>query len=99
MCAFWRIGSSYKIEVHLDVTLDYRAGGLADLVQLLARADAWITDLEPDRSRYSFGLAEGSARVSYRVRSVRHGLDVLEALERERFVYRVDTAKMRRDSD
>jgi hypothetical protein len=61
--------TDYRVEVELDVRLNYRLGRLADLVQVLAGAEALITDLITDRSHYPLGMGERSTTVKFRVRN------------------------------
>ena len=92
MRVFRRWISEYRLEVHLEAKLNsFKMGRLSDLVQLLARSSVLVTDLRPDRSRYHLGLAEASAEITFRVRDVRHRIQVLEGLDREQFGYRVAT--------
>ena len=58
----FRICVDHQIEVDLYVELGFQSGRLADLVQLLARSHAAITDLEPDRSLYHVGMPERFAQ-------------------------------------
>jgi hypothetical protein len=92
MFALWRFVTEYRLEVHLEVRLGcFQAGRLADLVQLLARSSVLITDLRPNRSHYHLGLGEPSAEITFRVRDMRHRLQVFQALDRMRFEYRICT--------
>jgi (p)ppGpp synthase/HD superfamily hydrolase len=85
----FRFGLEYRVEVELEVRLNYQLGRLADLVQVLAHSDALITDLEPDRSHYSLGLGEATTGVKFRVRDKRHREQVFEAIMDEGFRFDV----------
>ena len=89
MHSFFRFGSDYRLEVELEVLLDYQLGRLADLVQVLARSGALITDLNPDWPRYALGMREASARVRIRVRNLHHRDHVFEALRGQGFRFDV----------
>jgi hypothetical protein len=92
MFALWRFVTEYQLEVNLEVKLNcFQMGRLAELVQLLAHSSALITDLQPDRSHYHLGLAEASAEITFRVKDTRHRLQVLNALARKQFDYRIGT--------
>jgi hypothetical protein len=63
----------YRKKVHLKVQLCYQAGRLGDLVQLLVRSGAFITDLNPDRSHYHLVIPEASTEVTLSsLRSIHH---------------------------
>jgi hypothetical protein len=79
----FQFGTDYRVEVELEVRLNYQLGRLADLVQVLARGEALITDLVPDRSHYSLGMGEGSTTVRFRVRSTRHRELVLDRIRED----------------
>jgi hypothetical protein len=90
MRVLWRFFSAYSLEVRLGVKLNcFEARRLADVVQLLAHSGALITDLQPDRSHYHLGLAENYAEITFKVKNPKHRLQVLNALEREQFDYRL----------
>jgi (p)ppGpp synthase/HD superfamily hydrolase len=89
MPSFIRFGTEYRVEVELEVRLNYQLGRLADLVQILAHSDALITDLTPDRSHYSLGMGEATTEVKFRVRNKRHREQVFEAIRREGFRFGV----------
>jgi (p)ppGpp synthase/HD superfamily hydrolase len=84
----FRIRTERQIEVHLYVELGFQSGRLADLVQLLAKSDARITDLIPDRSLYHLGMPERSAEVTFLVTSLEHKNGVLRELSTKGFVTR-----------
>ena len=77
-----------EMKVHLHVGLGFESGRLADLVQLLARSGATITDLEPDRSLYHVGMPERSTEVTFLVKTSRHKKEILEALSAKGFIVR-----------
>ena len=89
MHSIFRVVTDYRVEVELAVRLNYQLGRLADLVQVLAHSDALITDLNPDRSHYSLGIGEGSTRVKFRVRNLRHRDQVFDAIRGEEFRFDV----------
>lgn len=78
----------HLVEVHIHVELGFQSGRLADLVQLLARSRATITDLEPDRSLYHVGMPERFAEVSFLVKAARHKTEILRELSAKGFVVR-----------
>jgi (p)ppGpp synthase/HD superfamily hydrolase len=83
MPSFFRSGTEYRVEVELEVRLNFQLGRLADLVQILAHSNALITDLSPDRSHYSLGMGEATTRVTFRVRDARHREQVFEAIRKQ----------------
>jgi (p)ppGpp synthase/HD superfamily hydrolase len=85
MSSFFRFGADYRVEVELEVRLNYQLGRLADLVQVLAHSDALITDLNPDRSHYALGMGEATTGVRFRVRDTRHREQVFEAIRGQGF--------------
>jgi (p)ppGpp synthase/HD superfamily hydrolase len=89
MSSFFRFGAEYRVEVELEVRLNYQLGRLADLVQVLAHSDALITDLNPDRSHYALGMGEARTMVKYRVRNLHHGDQVLDAIRAQGFRFDV----------
>jgi hypothetical protein len=89
MHSLFRFGTDYRVEVELEVGLSYQLGRLADLVQILARSDAMIIDLDPDRSHYSLGIGEASTRVKFRVRNLHHQIRVFEAIRGQGFRFDV----------
>ena len=89
MPSFFRFGTEYRVEVELEVRLDYLLGRLADLVQVLAHSGALITDLNPDRSHYALGTGEATTRVRFRVRDARHREQVFETIRSEGFRFDV----------
>ena len=91
----FRIRTESQIEVHLQVELGFQHGRLADLVQLLARSQATITDLEPDRTLYHVGMPERSTEVSFAVKSAKHKAEILKELSTKGFVVREVTGPMR----
>jgi (p)ppGpp synthase/HD superfamily hydrolase len=78
----------HRVEVHIHVELGFQSGKLADLVQLLARSRATITDLEPDRSLYHVGMPERYTQVMFLVRNAEHKEEVLRELSEKGFVVR-----------
>ena len=80
MPSLFRFGMEYRVEVELEVRLNYQLGRLADLVQVLAHSNALITDLNPDRSHYALGMGEATTKVKFRVRDSRHREQVFEAI-------------------
>lgn len=87
MAALFRFGWEYRLEIELEVRLDYQLGRLADLIQVLAHSEALITDLNPDRSHYPLGMGELSTKVKLRVRDSYHRDRVLEAMRAQNFHY------------
>lgn len=83
MHAFLRLGTEYRIEVELEVRLNFQLGRLADLVQILAHSEALITDLDPDRSHYALGMGEATTKVKFRVRDTRHRERVFKAIREQ----------------
>ena len=83
MRAFLRLGTEYRIEVELEVRLNFQLGRLADLVRILAHSSALITDLDPDRSHYALGMGEATTRVTFRVRDLRHRERVFKAIREQ----------------
>ena len=84
----FRIRVECQVEVHLYVELGFQAGRLADLVQLLARSHAVITDLEPDRSLYHVGMPERSTEVTFLVKTASRKVEVLRELSSKGFAIR-----------
>jgi hypothetical protein len=74
--------------VHLYVELGFQHGRLADMIQLLARSNATITNLEPDRSLYHVGMPERSAEVTFLVKTTSHKVEVLRELSSKGFAIR-----------
>jgi hypothetical protein len=74
--------------VHLCVELGFEHGRLADLVQLLAKSHALITDLTPDRSLYHVGMPEGSVEVTLLLTSLEQKKLMLQELAVQGFVVR-----------
>ena len=91
----FRIRAKRYVEVQLDVEFEFKSGRLADLVQLLARSQAVITDLEPDRSLYHVGMPERSARVVFLAKTARHKVEILEELAGKGFAIRELTGPIR----
>jgi (p)ppGpp synthase/HD superfamily hydrolase len=89
MSSFFRFDADYRVEVELEVRLNYQLGRLADLVQVLAHADALITDLNPDRSHYALGMGEAATTIKYRVRNLHHKDQVLNAIRAQGFRFDV----------
>jgi (p)ppGpp synthase/HD superfamily hydrolase len=89
MHSLFRFGTDYRVEVELEVQLHYQLGRLADLVQVLARSDVLITDLNPDRSHYSLGIGESSTRVRFRIRNLQHRDLVFESIRDQDFQFKV----------
>lgn len=89
MPSFFQFGTEYRVEVELEVRLDFQLGRLADLVQVLAHSDALITDLNPDRSHYALGMGEARASVKFRVRNRVHLERVLKAIRDQGFRFDV----------
>src|SRR5580698_6508727 len=89
MSSFFRFGTDYRVEVELEVRLNFQLGRLADLVQVLAHSDTLITDLDPDRSHYALGMGEATARVKFRVRNQPHLERVLKAIRAQSFRFDV----------
>jgi len=85
----FRFVTEYRVEVELAVRLNYQLGRLADLVQVLAHSGALITDLNPDRSSYSLGMAEASTTVKFRVRNLDHRDQVIKAIRAQEFWFSV----------
>jgi (p)ppGpp synthase/HD superfamily hydrolase len=85
MPSFFRFGTEYRVEVELEVRLNYQLGRLADLVQVLAHSGALITDLNPDRSHYPLGMGEATTGVRFRIRDKRHREQVFEAIRGQGF--------------
>ena len=85
MPSFFRFGTEYRVEVELEVRLNFQLGRLADLVQALAHSDALITDLNADRSHYALGMGEATARVRFRVRNPPHVERVLKSIRDQGF--------------
>jgi (p)ppGpp synthase/HD superfamily hydrolase len=83
MPSLFRFGTDYRVEVELEVRLNFQLGRLADLVQVLAHADALITDLNPDRSHYALGMGEATTKVKFRVRDAHHRERVLKAIREQ----------------
>jgi (p)ppGpp synthase/HD superfamily hydrolase len=83
MCFVFRFESVYRVEVELEVRLNFQLGRLADLVQILAHSDALITNLDPDRSHYALGMGEATTRVKFRVRDTRHRERVFKAIREQ----------------
>ncbi|HEY2471839.1 MAG TPA: hypothetical protein VGI45_28900 [Terracidiphilus sp.] len=84
----FRIRAERQIEVHLQAQLGLEHGRLADLVQLLARAQAIITDLEPDRTLYHVGMPERFTQVKFLVSSAKHKKEILKEFDVKGFVVR-----------
>ena len=80
------LGLNRQREVCLHLELGFQSGRLADLVKLLAKAGATITDLEPDRSLYHIGMPERWTKVMFLVKSARHKAEILSALSKEGFL-------------
>jgi (p)ppGpp synthase/HD superfamily hydrolase len=93
MPALFRFGAEYRVEVELEVRLNYQLGRLADLVQILAHSDALITDLNPDRSRYALGMGEATTTVKFRVRDSRHREQIFETIRGHEFRFDVISRK------
>jgi len=89
MAALFRFGTEYRVDVKLEVRLNYRLGRLADLIQTLAHCEALIADLDADRSHYALGMGESSARVKFRVRDIDHRDRVLKAIRDQEFGFDV----------
>ena len=89
MPSLFRFGLKYRVEVELEVRLNYQLGRLADLVQVLAHSDALITDLRPHRSHYPLGMGEAKTEVKFRVHDKRHREQVFEAIMDEEFRFEV----------
>ena len=89
MFAFFRSGPMFRVELELEVRLDYQLGRLADLVQVLAHSGALIVDLNPDRSHYALGMGEPSTRVRIRVNDPVHRERVLLAVRGGGFRFQV----------
>jgi (p)ppGpp synthase/HD superfamily hydrolase len=83
-----RFFAGYRTKVHLDVQLGYQLGRLADLVQLIARSGALITDLNPDRTHYPLGMGEASTEVSFLAKGRGHAEEILKKLKAAGFLYR-----------
>jgi (p)ppGpp synthase/HD superfamily hydrolase len=79
----------YRVEVELEVRLNYQLGRLADLGQILARSNALITDLNPDRSHYSLEVGEATTGMKFRVRDTRHREKVFDAIRSAGFRFEV----------
>lgn len=77
-----------QIVVRLHVALGFESGRLADLVQLLARSGATITDLEPDRSLYHVGMPERSTEVTFLAKTEAHKAEIMKALSAKAFMVR-----------
>jgi hypothetical protein len=84
----FRIRVDRQVEVHLYVELGFESGRLADLIQLLAHADAMITDLKTDRSMYHLGMPERSTEVTFLVASLGRKNKVLKELSTKGFAAR-----------
>jgi hypothetical protein len=80
-----RFRAEQQIEVHLHVGLGFQSGRLADLVQLLARSHAVITDLEPDRSLYHVGMPERFTLVSFLAKTAKHKAKIFAELSARGF--------------
>jgi (p)ppGpp synthase/HD superfamily hydrolase len=89
MPSFFGFGTEYRVQVELEVRLNYQLGKLADLIQILAHSDALITDLNPDRSHYALGMGEATTRVRFRVRNTRHREQVFGTIRTEGFRFDV----------
>jgi (p)ppGpp synthase/HD superfamily hydrolase len=83
MPSIFRFGTEYRIDVELNVRLNYQLGRLADLIQVLAHSGALITDLNPDRSHYVLGMGDATATVKFRVRDAPHREQVFEAIREQ----------------
>jgi hypothetical protein len=84
----FRIRAERQIEVRLHVELGFQSGRLADLIQVLARSDTVITDLEPDRSLYHVGMPERSTEVTFLVKTASRKVEVLRELLSKGFAIR-----------
>jgi (p)ppGpp synthase/HD superfamily hydrolase len=89
MASLFRFGADYRVEVELEVRLNYQLGRLADLIQVLAHSEALITDLTPDRSHYALGMGEATTTLKFRIRDPRHREQVFEAIRSEGFRFDV----------
>jgi hypothetical protein len=85
----FRFCTDYRVKVELAVRLDHEPGRLEELVQVLHRSDALITDLSPDRSHTSLELGEGTTRVKFLVRSLRQRDQVFEKIRSHEFRFEV----------
>jgi hypothetical protein len=85
-----------RFEVHLHVDFGLQFGRLADLVQLLAKSRALITDLQVDRCLYHYALPEQSAEVKFRVKTARQKADILRELRIDGFIYKEISNPMQR---
>ena len=81
----FRIRAENQSQVRLHVELGFQGGRLADLIQLLARSQAVITDLEPDRSLYNLGMPERWAEVTFLAKSGTHKKEILLNLSESGF--------------
>jgi hypothetical protein len=77
------------ITVRLHVDLGFHSGRLADLIQLLARADAILRDLEADRALYHLGMPERFAEVTLLVADAAHKERILKSLTDQGFTARI----------
>ena len=81
----FRKQKEHDLEVYLHVELGFQSARLADLVQLLARSKATITDLSSDRSVYIYGMPERWAEIKFLTRSERHKKEILQKLSENGF--------------
>lgn len=91
----FQMRSERQIEVRLHVELGFQSGRLGDLVQLLARSRATITDLEPDRSLYHVGMPERFTLVTFLTKTAQHKAEILKELSANGFEIREITSPVR----
>lgn len=84
----FRIRTERQVEVRLHVEFGFHTGRLADLIQVLARSQAVITDLEPDRTLYHVGMPERSTQVTFLAKTAEHKTEILNELSTKGFVVR-----------